>query len=235
MTGRDALSASLRLIGAIAPGESPASQEATDGLATFNRMIDSWSTEGLVIYATTAETPLTLTPGDDSVTMGAAGDITTRPMAIEKAIIRDGTLDFPPMELLTLDEYAAIPDKTLQSTYPLALYDDGGFPQRTLKLYPVPNAANSLVLYTKRALTQIATLDTALSLPPGYERALIYNGALELAPEYGKAVPDAVAMVAQDSKAAIKRANEKPRYLRCDDIPAGVARSGRYNIFTGGY
>jgi hypothetical protein len=234
VTGRDLVSASLRKIGVLASRESPAAQEATDGLAELNRMISSWSTEGLVVHAVTAETPLTLTPGDGTVTMGASGDITTRPVVIEKAAIRDGTTDYP-LRLLSLDEYTAIPDKTVQSTYPGALYDDGGYPQRTLSLYPVPNAAKSLVLYTLRALTQIATLDTSVSLPDGYEDALVYNLALRLAPEYGKAVPDVVGMVATDSKAMIKRANEKPRYLRCDDIPAGQDVRSGYNIFTGGY
>lgn len=233
MTGRDLVTASLRLLGAVAPGESLSASEATDALGSLNRMIASWSTEELIIYAVTAETPLTLTPGDGTVTMGASGDITTRPMSIEKAIIRDGTTDLPPMRLLTLEEYAAIPDKSTQSTYPLALYDDGGFPQRTLTLWPVPSAAKSLALFTHRALTSIATLDTAVSLPPGYERALIYNGAVELAPEYGRPVPDVVMQAAMESKANIKRANYRPSLLRIESLPAGPRRA--YDIFTGGY
>lgn len=233
MTGRDLVSASLRLIGALAPGETLAAQEATDGLAAFNRMIASLSNEGLLIYAITAEAPLTLTPGSATVTMGVAGSITTRPQAIEKAVIRDGTLDFPPMRLLSIDEYAAIPLKSLQSTYPTDLYDDGGYPLRTLSLYPVPSAAKQLILFTTRALTQITTLDTVLDMPPGYEEMLIYNFAPRIAPEYGKQTPAEVVQIATSSMAAIKRANHKPRYLRADHIPAGTHK--RFNILTGDY
>lgn len=231
MTGRDLVSASLRLIGALAPGESLAAQEATDGLAALNRMISGWSTEGLIIFALTAETPLTLTPGDGTVTLGASGDIATRPQSIEAALIRDGTIDLPPLRILSLAEYAAIPDKSTQATYPIALYDDGGYPQRTIALYPVPSAAKQLVLFTKRALTQIATLDTSLSLPPGYERALVFNGAIELAPEYGKTVDATVDRTATDSKAGIKRQNHRPSYLQSD--PALLDQGNRFNIFTG--
>ncbi len=230
MTGRDAVTAMLRLIGAVAPGESLPAQEATDGLASLNRYIASLANDGLTIHAVTAETPLTLTAGDGTVTLGASGDITTRPISIEQALIRDGTTDMPPMRIITLAEYAAIPDKSTQATYPTALYDDGGFPQRTLTLYPVPSAAKSLVLYTKRALTAL-TLSGDVSLPPGYERMLIYNGAIEVAPEYGRAVPAEVAKVAIDSMAAIKRTNDKPRLLQCD--PALVGGGGA-NIYTGG-
>lgn len=231
MTGRDAVTASLRLIGAIAPSESVSASEATDGLATLNRMLDSWSNENLVIYTLTAETPLTLTPGDGTVTMGTSGDITTRPMSIEKALIRDGTTDYN-LRILTLDEYTRIGDKTTQSTLPTSIYDDGGYPQRTLTLYPVPSAAKSLVLYTKRAITQIATLDTSLSLPQGYEEALIYNLAMRLAPEYGKTPSELIFNTANETKASIKRKNFRPSLLRCD---SALVSNTTYDIMTGDY
>lgn len=230
MTGRELISASLRLIGAIAPGETLAASEATDGLAALNRMIGTWSNEKLLINAITAETALTLTPGDGTITMGTAGDFTTRPQSIDAAMIRDSSTDNP-VRLLTLAEYAAIPNKNVQSTYPTSLYDDGGYPLRTLTLYPVPSAAMQLVLYTFRAITSIATIDTSVSLPPGYEDALTYNLAMRLAPEYGKSTPSEVGMIAADSKAAIKRANHRPAYLSVD--PALLTRS-RFNIYTGG-
>lgn len=234
MTGRDVVSASLRLIGAMAPGESLAAQEATDGLSTLNRMLGSWSNESLLIHAIVRETPLTLTAGDGSYTLGASGDISTRPQRIEKALIRDETSS-PAIEreirILSIDEWAAIPAKDTQSTYPTSLYDDGAYPQRTISLYPIPSATHKLVLFTLRALTSISTLDTDVSLPPGYEEALIYNLALRLAPEYGRAVSDAVALVAGESKAGLKRANHRPRYLEVDG--ALRSRSRGFDYRTG--
>lgn len=231
MTGRDLLTAAFRLNGVVASGEALEAAEATDGLATLNRMISSWSNEKLLIYAITAETPLTLTPGDGTYTMGTGGDFTNRPQELERAMIRDGSIDYP-VALITIDEYAAIPNKSLQSTYPQKLYDDGGYPQRTLTLWPVPSAAKSLILYAKRVLTAIATLDTDISLPPGYERALVFNGAMELAPEYGKQVPDSVAMIAVESKASIKRANNRTALLRCDEA---LSRGRMFDFVTGDY
>lgn len=228
MTGREWISASLRKIGALASGDTLSAQDATDGLAEGNRMLSSWSTEGLLVHAITAESPLTLTPADSTVTLGALGDITTRPVAIESAVLRSGTTDYP-MRMLSLTEYAALSLKTIQGI-PAALYDDGGYPQRTLSLYPVPNAAYSLVLFTKRALTAL-TLDTSVSLPDGYEDAMVYNLAVRLAPEYGKSAPAEVVQTAVESKATIKRANVKPNYLRADRIPSGVP--SRFNILTG--
>lgn len=229
MTGRDLISASLRLIGAVAPGESIAAQEASDGLSTLNRMLGGWSNEGLLVHAITQESPLTLTAGDSTVTMGTSGDITTRPQEIVRAMIRDGSTDYP-VRLLSVGEFASITNKAIQSSHPHSLYDDGGYPLRTLTLYPTPSAAKSLVLFTKRALTEIAGLTDSISLPPGYERALVHNLAVELAPEYGRPVPEAVAMVAMDSKAALKRANHRPSILKVD---SALRVRGGFNIETG--
>lgn len=235
MTGRELVTAALKKLGVIAPGESLASAEAVDALAELNRMISSWSNESLLIHAVVRETPLTLTVSDATYTMGTAGSFTNRPQSIDSALIRDETsspaVEYP-VRLLTLDEYTAIPAKDSEADYPTDLYDDGGYPLRTLTLYPVPSAAHKLVLFTKRILTEIATLDTSLSVPPGYEDAMVYGLAIRLAPEYGKTVSQEVALIATESKANIKRANMKTPLMRVD--PAISTGIGRSNIFTGG-
>lgn len=219
MTGRDLITASLKLLGALAPGESLEASEASDGLAAANRMLDSWSNESLVIFDKVRE-EFVLTAGKQSYTMGTGGDFnTSRPMAIEEALLRVTTVT-PiielPMDVLTVEEWELIRIKALQSTYPLYLYAEPSYPLATINIYPNPTAANSVVLYSRKPLSQIATLDTALSLPQGYEEALTYNLAIRLAPEYGRAVPDVVGGIAAESKAAIKRTNHRSRFLRVD-------------------
>lgn len=229
MTGLEWVTASLKKIGVLAAGEAPESSEAVDALAEGNRMLSSWSNEGLLIFAINQETPVTLVAGDATYTLGAAGDIVNRPQEIVGAFIRDGSTDYP-LDLLTHDEFIAIRDKSVQSDYPNSLYDDGGYPQRTVTLYPVPSAAKSLVLFTHRALTAITDLSTSVSMPPGYDDALVYNLAVRLAPEYGKAVSDVVAATAIETKAGLKRSNTKPALLRCDDA---IVTRKIFNIFTG--
>lgn len=237
MTGRDVISASLKLIGALAPGESLAANEATDGLATLNRMIGSWSNEKLTIFAKVRE-EFTLTANDGIYSMGSGADFnTTRPQFIENATIEDQsvspTVEYPLRILRSQDEWAGVAIKDLTSTYPQYLYAEGTFPNETINLWPVPTAANKLVLYTLKPLTEISTLDTSLSFPPGYEEALVFNLALRLAPEYGRIARADVIAIATEGKAAIKRTNDKPRFLRIDGIPA--AKGSSFNIHTGDY
>lgn len=235
MTGRDLVSASLRLIGAIAQGEAPAASEVTDGLAAINRMIDSWSTESLIIYSEAKE-EFTLTPSQQDYTMGTGGNFnTTRPLRLLQASIKvDSTTPAVEYQLrqTSLSEWASIKQKGLSSNIPSDLYFESAYPLAVISLYPVPSVANKVVLYTQKQLSSIATPDTEISLPPGFEDALVYNAALRLAPEYGKAPSQMVVDLAIETKANVKRLNLRPQYLRVDDA---LVTPARYNIYTGDY
>jgi hypothetical protein len=48
----------MRMIGALASGETPTSAEANDGLVCMTQMLDSWSAERLTIYPAYALVPM---------------------------------------------------------------------------------------------------------------------------------------------------------------------------------
>jgi hypothetical protein len=232
VTGRELVTAALRLLGVVAPGESLAASEATDGLSSINRMLSSWSTEGLLIYAVTRE-EFSLVAGTQSYTMGTGATFsTTRPVKINRAMIEvqsSPTVEYE-LRILTPEEWAFIPAKDQSSDIPTSLYPEGTYPNETLNLYPKPSAAHKLVLYSQKPLTQISTLDTSISLPPGYEEALVYNGAIRLAPEYGRMLSTEVVAIAGESKSNLKRQNHRPRFLQVD---AALTGGLPFNIHTG--
>lgn len=234
MTGRDLISASLRVLGALASGDSLGAQEAKDGLDSLNRLFGTWSAENLMIYSKGSEV-FALISGTQTYTMGPGGMFdTVRPAHIESAFLRmssSNPASDVPLRILSQDEWAAITIKTLQSTIPSALYSEGSNPLETLNLWPVPSQANSLVIYSTKPLTSIATLDTVITLPPGYERALVFNLAVDLSPEYGRAISDVIAGNAIESKASLKRANYRPDYLRVD--AALRPNANTFNWLTG--
>jgi hypothetical protein len=235
-TARDMLTASLRKIGAIAPGESLESGEATDALAELNRMISSWSTEGLLIYTPTRET-LVMTPGTAAYTMGTTGTFSaTRAQRILEVLIRDAS-NTPAQEYkceeLNLEQWTNIPSRDSQSPIPTKFYADAGFPRETVTLYPVPSAAHTLVIYSEKPLSSFASLDTEVSLPPGYEHSIIHNLSLHLAPEYGKAAPQEIVAIATETKASLKRMNRKTPVLQLEPALLPSGSRGGYDIFRG--
>jgi hypothetical protein len=208
-TARDLIKNSLRLIGALSTGETPSADESADGLLALNNLIDSWSNEKLIINQFIRE-EFTLTPGTQSYTVGATGAlVTARPLKIESASLEIQSADpyEVPMEIIDLDEWSRISDKSIQSSIPTKLYVEGSFPNSTIYLWPVPATANKVVLYSRKPIASFATIDDDVELPPGYLRALTYNLAMEIAPEYGKEPLSTVVMIAREAKENIKRTN----------------------------
>lgn len=235
MTGLDHITGALRLLGALATSETPSASEATDALNALNIMLDSWSNESLMIPSKVREV-FPLTAGQQSYTMGSGGNFnTSRPIEIENALIQPSGLTPAlelPLEKLTKDQFQEILIKGLNSSLPLAFYPEGTYPLETVNIYPVPSVGSNIVLYSWKPLSQITTLQTSVVLPPGYDRAIKYNLAIELAPEYGKPISDIIIQIAMESKANIKRSNAKPVYLGVDN--ALQPKSGYWNWMTGG-
>lgn len=236
MTVRELIRKSMLLIGAISSGESLSADEASDGLSSLNDLLDSWSTDGLLIPAMVRE-EFTLVPAQASYTIGAGGNFnTSNPQIIEEARLLDVSGSTPyelPLKIYNVQEYADLTQKTLTTSQPEALYFSRGTPLSTISLYTVPSVANKLVLYSRKALTNFTNINNDIELPAGYQRALRYNLALELAVEYGKAPSDYIMMTAQELKAQLMRVNLDPVYMK-SDIQGIVQDSQKpFNIYRG--
>lgn len=238
MTANDLIASSLRLIGVLASGETPSASEANDGLTILNQMLDAWNTERLAIFTVQRQVvvPAVL---KQAYTVGSGGDFNIpRPSRIERVGVISLTNAAQPLELplemLTDVGWEAIPVKNISSSLPLKVWNDLGFPLMTLSFWPIPNVQVNFALYTWTALTEFPDLVTDETFPPGYLKALRYNLAVDLAPEFGcPDVPAVVAAQAAASKAAIKALNIPLLDLRCD-TPLVNQKGGIYNWLTDG-
>lgn len=206
-TARDIVSRAHRLIGVVKSGDAMSESYMQDGLTALNAMLESWQLEKLNIYAWQDKT-FTLVPGDATITLGATGNITTRPDHIEDIFITEGTIDYP-VTLIERGRWDAIADKTTTSNIAELAYYEPSYTMGVLNLYPVPSRANTLHVVMWVPFTAFATLATAVSLPPGYERAITYNLAIEIAPEYERMASVEVQKIASDSLANVKRSNDR--------------------------
>jgi hypothetical protein len=228
-TVRDLITASLLDLGAIASGETPTANEAADSLRAVNLLLESWRLESLLVYA--VDTVTLACTGASSYTWGTGGTINQpRPVRLDKAALRlqtDPTLDYP-VEVLTDEQYESIGLKGMPSTLTSAVYLDRAYPLANLYTWPVQASGATLLLYPWHPLSAFASLDTTVSLPPGYERALQKNLALEVAPQYRDCVlPAALAAQAIEAKALLKRSNARPRFLQLPaGLPTGRSRRG---------
>lgn len=232
-TVRDLITGSARLLGVIASGDSLPPNEMTDGLSALNDMLSSWSNNRLIVHKKVRE-EFSLVASQSSYTMGTGGNFdTSRPVKVEYAAYMDGNVSPAieiPIKVLTEAEWTQVPVKELTSSIPSAIYCEHTNPLEIINIYPVPSETRTLVLYSLKPLTSYSSLGDTVNLPPGYYRALRYNLALELAPEYGKEPSASILSVALESKADIQRINIEPAYLKSD-----VGTRGRigFNIYKG--
>jgi hypothetical protein len=206
-TTRDLIQSSLRLINIAGAGENMTPEDAVDGLATLNQLLSSWSADGKVIYSRSVDTKA-LSGGVQSYTMGVGGDInTTRPVSITQATLTLGGV-VTPIEIWAQETFSVLSLPTLQGGIPYQMFVNNGNPLVTLQLWPIPSSGQTLTLYSIKPLSTLALNDT-LDLPPGYERALRYNLAVEFAPEYEREASATVKDVARESLGTIMRNNQQ--------------------------
>lgn len=232
---RNIIDGSLRLLGVLASGESSSAAEAEDCLDSLNVLLDSWSTESLTVMGM-VQYEFDIQEAKQFYTVGDGGDMDMKPpkQLVDMSLIYQSGQDvFLSMDEYTLDQYAAITLTSYQTPIPQGFFYNATFPMSQLYIYPYPQAGTRLRFFAQQDLEQIPTVSAPIVLSTGYERALRYNLAIELAPEYGKEPSAAVVKNAAESKENIQRLNVQDITLSCD--PAVMNYRGGFNRITGGY
>lgn len=119
------------------------------------------------------------------------------------------------MKQYTDSEWSAIPDKD-RVGIPEGYHVVPDAPEMTIEFYPIPDGAYRFTPWMWRPLGRLAIGDT-LNLPSGYERAMRYGLAVEMAPEYEKDPSALVISTYTVAKANIKRMNCVTPDIKCDD------------------
>lgn len=233
-TASTIISRSLRLINVLGTGRRTlTANELADGIEALNSMMDSFSIDGLMIYQTLEEN-FPLVVGTANYTIGSGGTFnTTRPVKITNAFLRDSSNNDYPLDIIDNLAYDSIPLKTVTSR-PRYLYYDAIYPLAYVRLMYVPSFADTIYINSWKQLQQFTDGTTTISLPPGYERMIAYNLAIELHPEYqGSQLSPETISIAKDSKAIIKRLNAKIPIADVSGPMMVRGGIGKRNIYTG--
>lgn len=183
VTALDLITRALLTLNVIAPGDVPEAGPTKLVFDTLNEIIDQWNLQALTVQLISRTVyPLTALQGGPTnpYTIGPGGNFDTTPQPRPDDIVKAALLlqSSPyvveiPLALLTDDQYAAQPIKTITSAYPSTLYYQRSVPLGQIQLWNIPNTnANSLVLYCPLYTTSFADYTTIYVLPPGYLTAL---------------------------------------------------------------
>ena len=223
-TARQLIDNSLKLLAVLDPYEAATAQDANDAFWALNSWIDSLGTQRQTMY-TVSRTVTTAAAGAASYSIGSttpASDFDQpRPLWIEAAAYLEPNAVDPsieiPLAMLTDQMYQAQIVKDLENSLPTTLYYQPTSAEAgTIILWPVLNQAIDIVLYVPTAILQFPDYATSVMLPTGYERAIRYNLALELAPIFQVIPSPLVLRGAQTALADVKRANIRLQDLSLD-------------------
>lgn len=224
---RDILTDALLQIGMLDPTEPIGADAAASALRELNRMVSSWANEELMIYTVDRQT-FALVGGQQSYTIGVGGNFNTaypvRPSQINLVSVLVNGVEIP-IDILNDEQWRDISVKTTSSTFPLQMWANGNHPLNTLYFWPIPTAANSLIMSVWGQITAFPDVNTVVTLPQGYEDALVQNLAIRLCPSYGVQPSPVTGILANSSKTRIKAINWEPTYRTVDSALTGHASS----------
>ena len=217
-------------MGVIADQETPTAAQSVGALTKLNDLIESWNIDPQKLYGAT-QYVLPFVPNQATYTIGAGGNLNVpRPDAIGSAFVRNTTAvssqqqDIP-ITILTDQQWADIPVKGMQGTFPYAVWFNMTNPLIVAYVTPIPTGSNySLVFWDNNANATLA-LNTVLDLPPGYKRAMKYGLFIELAPSYQIPISQDISTLAATSKMSIDRQNLQINTLQ-------TSNATRYDILS---
>lgn len=219
-------------LGVISVGETPSPEDSSIGLTALNDMLDGWSLQNLTIY-TSVNYAYAFVPGKANYNIGPGGDFNgVRPVSLISQYVTFQGIDYP-IEAIDQDTYNLIPLKTQPGVLPQYINYSPSFPLGRMDFWPVPNQALTFTFSTNYVLTGPATLQTTLSFPPGYYRAMRLNLAVELAGRYGRTLSPVALRLAATSLGDVRRLNKRTPVARFDEA---ILQSGSsYTRIIAGY
>jgi hypothetical protein len=215
--------AALRLLKVKEAGEAATADEASDGLIAVNDLIESWNLQPLMLPAKSQISQALTTA--TTYTFGTGGNNATRPVSIYKAFVRDSSGIDTPVNIIGNDEYSDIALKTLSAGIPYNLYYRASYPLGVVNIFPAPVVGYTLYLECQAALSTYTAVSDSINLPPGYLKALKYNLAIAISPEY-KDPSQIVLMEAANAIADIKRMNSQDKPIMSNPARQAVQRWG---------
>jgi len=236
----DIASDAMLRLGVYAPGETISAADINQAFVTYNDMVDYLSNQNLACYANT-EQSFVLVPGDNQYTIGPSGQIMqARPLEIlnNPGAVRiiDGNGTVYPVRVIDQFEWNRISLGTIAgsnnvtSNFPDVLFYDPQMPNGIINLWPTPSSAYSIYFDSRLPIAEAAALNSAVSLPPGYNLMLKTNLAVWLLDYFGAGVDPAtqqrIMAAARKTLAEVKIKNTKVPVMTFD------LKGRRANIYT---
>lgn len=192
---RDALiTASLRKLGVIAEGQTPSSQNLSDGAMALNMALSSLRSIGVPLWA---RDEYTFTPTTDTYSVGIGQTLNIPfPVKLLQAY-RTETNSKIDLEIVARQDFNILPTSSTGS--PVKVNYQPFINYGVLSLWPTPPSTNTatITITYQRPFSVFTSGTETLDLPEEWYLPIVYETACILAPEWGIPLQDRSALRAE--------------------------------------
>lgn len=214
-TTLELISSAMSKINKLQAGETPAAEDVDVCIDRLNTLLGSFENENLFNYAT-QETIATLPANTVSRTIGSGLQINVpRPVKLLPGCFsRVQDIDYP-IEVVTEQEYNDISLKSqIGAVSPSKCFYDGLTTTANVYFWPYAVTSAEIHIVTPISPGTAADQNTVFTFPPGYQRMIENNLAIEIAPDFNIAPSPMLVAMASSSKRLLKRTNSRVGQLQ---------------------
>jgi hypothetical protein len=190
---RDSLiKAAMRKLGVLAKGQSPDSEDLTNGMLALNSTISELQGQGLLIWKRN-EVSVTLT-ANRTYNIGISQTVNVPfPLRVESAwLVTTATGQRQELEIKGRAEFSRL--NALSTGSPTAISYQPKVNLGVLSVWPIPDSTTqstkTILLSCRTAIEGFTGATETPDLPQEWQNVLIYGTAVSLAPEYGVPLND---------------------------------------------
>lgn len=196
LTRNQIIESALRKLGVLAEGQTPSTQNYSDGMMALNTVISQLRAVGMPLWA---RFEYTFTPTTGTYTIGTGMTLDTPfPVKLFQAFRTESNAKIP-MELVAREDFNILP--TTSTGSPIKINYQPFVNYGSLSFWPAPTSTNTatVTLVYQRPYQYFTTSTETMDFPEEWYNAIIYHLAVRLAPEWGVPLPDRQ-MLMQEAK-----------------------------------
>jgi hypothetical protein len=196
LTRNQIIESALRKLGVLAEGQTPSTQNYSDGTMALNTVVAQLRAIGMPLWS---RADYTFTPTTNTYLIGDGQTLSTSfPVRMLQAFRTENGTKIP-MDIVALEDFNILPGNSTGS--PLKLNYQPYVNVGKISLWPTPASSNTstVTIVYQRPFQYFTTSSETMDFPEEWYNALIYHLAVRLAPEWGVPLPDRQ-MLLQEAK-----------------------------------